>query len=128
MVDKNYWRAWIKLQSVKSIITEGADGKPTGFATGARFPKNSYRIGPLYADSFDIAIALMNELVDHANIIKNQAPVDYVYFRLPSTNEKMIEFLTSLGFKLQLVVNRNYTKCDEIMVPLPEITYALGAS
>lgn len=125
-VDATFWREWTKLPLVKSIITEGPDGQMTGFASGVRFPNNSYRIGPLYADSFEIAIVLINELVEHANVVKNEAEIDSVYFRVPSTNEKMIEFVTNLGFKLERVINRTYTKRDEIMVPLPDITYAIG--
>lgn len=122
----NYWLKWNKLPLVKSIVAEGPDGKILGFASGTPFPNSSYRIGPLYADSFDIGMALINELLQHAEMIKNQAKIEKIAFRVPSNNEKMIKFLTSLGFKLEVVINRTYTKRDEVMVPLPDITFAVA--
>ena len=62
-VDATYWREWSKLPGYSAIVAEGFDG-PVGFACGAPFGDGSYRIGPLYADSFDIAMGLMKTLID----------------------------------------------------------------
>lgn len=114
----------MKLPGCVAKVAEGFDG-PIGFACGAPFANNSYRIGPLYADTFDIAMSLIKTLLDEKK--EQNEKFENIFIQVPSNHGKMIEFMKFLEFEIDRKLIRTYTKRDEIMVPMPQMTYALGA-
>jgi len=74
---------------------------------------------------------LLDQIDEKSKIdqIKNQKDEKFekIFIQVPSNHGKMIEFLKFLGFEIDRILNRTYTKRDEVMVQVPDMNYALGA-
>lgn len=105
---------WDQAPKILSLYAENPFGAVVGYgsispATGAA------KIGPLYADTPEIARTLMTELLKIYN--STVLPIDQVVVNVPSVKNEFINFLSGCGLAVSLNLKQGFTK------PVPPMNY-----
>lgn len=95
-----YLRAWLEMPNSHSLIYE-LDGHILGMGV-IRKCVNGWKIGPLFADSFDIARVLFTELSMQAN------EGDELFLDIPEANPFALQLVQDLGMKSVFKTARLY--------------------
>jgi len=98
---------WDPAPKILSLYAEDSLGNVVGYgsispATGAA------KIAPLYADTPEIAMILMSELLKIYN--STVLPIDRVILRVPNVKKEFIDFFTKCGFVESVTLKQGFTK------------------
>lgn len=123
MYRPNYWMKYPTMSSSISKVADSSDsGQTLGFASIFPF-MDGYRVGSLYASSFDVALALTKELL-HDLLYMKGIKAEFFHFSVPSNNKTMLQFLNELNFEFYRTLDRSYTKRDENDFNLNSLAYS----
>jgi ribosomal protein S18 acetylase RimI-like enzyme len=95
-----YLSAWLEMPDSHSLVYR-IDGQVMGMGT-IRKCLNGWKIGPLFADSFDVALMLFTELSVQA------ATGDELFLDIPEANPHALELVRRMGMKSVFKTARLY--------------------
>ncbi|EDV19956.1 uncharacterized protein TRIADDRAFT_61617 [Trichoplax adhaerens] len=101
-VRKHFLAAWISVGTDRSLVYLDENNTIQGFGA-IRKAIDGYKIGPLYADSFDIAESLIHTLVESFENCK-------VYWAVPMPNESAIKLVEKLRLEKLSETARMYSR------------------